>query len=108
MRLARRLIRADRLTPYQAGAALQGKARGLLIGSYLVLDKIAVGGMGVVFKALHQPSRRLVALKILPPSFAQDDDAVRRFHANSPSPAASPTPISSPPSKPAKIAASTS
>ena len=78
-RLARRLIRAGRLTPYQAGAALQGKVRGLLIGSYLVLDKIAVGGMGVVFKALHQSSRRLVALKMLPPSFGQDADSVRRF-----------------------------
>ena len=40
-----------KLTRYQAGALLQGKARGLLIGQYLVLDKLGVGGGGVVFKA---------------------------------------------------------
>ena len=78
-RLARLLIRAGKLTSYQAGALAQGKARGLLIGDYLVLDKLGRGGMGVVFKARHRPTDRVVALKILPPSFARDADLVRRF-----------------------------
>lgn len=77
--LARVLVQAKKLTAYQAGAVLQGKARGLLIGPYVVIDKLGVGGMGVVFKAQHRPSRRVVALKILPPSFGRDPDAVRRF-----------------------------
>lgn len=77
--LARGLVRAKLLTPYQAGAVLQGKARGLLVGPYLVLEQLGAGGMGLVFKARHRPSGRVVALKLLPPSFGRDPDAVRRF-----------------------------
>lgn len=77
--LARELVRGGRLTEYQAGAILQGKSRGLAIGNYLVLDKIGVGGMGLVFKALHRRMRRIVALKVLPPSFARNTTAVMRF-----------------------------
>jgi serine/threonine protein kinase len=78
-RLARILVRTGRITPYQAGAILQGKARGLAIGSYVVQDKVGMGGMGMVFRARHRGSGRVVALKMLPPSFGRDPDAVRRF-----------------------------
>ena len=50
-----------------------------LIGNYLVLEKLGEGGMGMVFKARHRTSGRVVALKILPPSFGRDPDALRRF-----------------------------
>lgn len=78
--LAQSLVRDKKLTPYQAGALLSGKARGLVIGSYLVEDKLGSGGMGLVLKARHRPSDRVVALKMLPPSFGRDADTVRRFH----------------------------
>ena len=77
--LARALQKAGRLTAYQAAALYQRKSRGLLIGNYLILDKLGVGGMGVVFKARHRKLGRVVALKILPPSFARDRTAVLRF-----------------------------
>ena len=70
---------AGRLTPYQAAAIYQRKSRGLLIGNYLILDKLGAGGMGMVFKARHRRLNRIVALKILPPSFARDRTAVLRF-----------------------------
>jgi serine/threonine protein kinase/tetratricopeptide (TPR) repeat protein len=77
--LARELVRAGKLTRYQAAAVYQGKTKGLLIGNYLVLDKLGVGGMGIVFKARHRERGTLVALKLLPPSFSKDRAAVLRF-----------------------------
>ena len=72
--LAALLVRDNRLTGYQAAALLQGKARGLVVGPYLVLSKCGQGGMGVVFKARHRPTGQVAALKILPPSLARDAD----------------------------------
>ena len=77
--LAAMLVRANRLTGYQAAALVQGKARGLVVGPYLVLNKCGQGGMGVVFKARHRPTGQVAALKILPPSLARDATLVQRF-----------------------------
>jgi len=77
--LSRALVKAGKLTPYQAAAVYQKKSRGLLIGNYVILDKLGQGGMGVVFKARHRRLGRVGALKILPPSFARDRTAVMRF-----------------------------
>ena len=76
--LSRTLVKAGKVTAYQAAATYQKKSRGLLIGNYLILDKLGQGGMGVVFKARHRRLKRVGALKI-PPSFARDRDAVMRF-----------------------------
>jgi serine/threonine protein kinase len=77
--IARELVRAGVLTRYQAAAVYQNKTRGLFIGRYLVLDKIGMGGMGMVFKARHRDHNVVVALKVLPPKFAEKRDAVARF-----------------------------
>ncbi len=77
--LSRALVRAGRVTAYQAAAIYQKKARGLLLGNYLILEKLGQGGMGVVFKAVNRTSGRIGALKILPPSFSRDESAVSRF-----------------------------
>ena len=64
-RLAKELIREKKLTAFQAQAALQGKAKNLVLGNYVILDKLGQGGMGMVLKAQHKRMDRVVALKVL-------------------------------------------
>lgn len=78
--LARRLIEAHKITPYQASAIFEGKTENLVFGEYRVLDKIGEGGMGVVLKAEHQMMGRLVAVKVLSGAAMQSPNIVRRFY----------------------------
>ena len=57
--LARALVKASKLTKYQAQAVYQGKTKGLVFGEYVVLDKLGEGGMGVVLKAQHRRMKRI-------------------------------------------------
>lgn len=77
--LAREMIQQGWLTPYQANQLLQGRAAELVLGSYLLLERIGEGGMGQVFKARHQKMGRMVALKLIRKDRLQDPDAGRRF-----------------------------
>ncbi len=49
------------------------------IGSYQLVDKIAEGGMGVVFRAVHLDFKKIVAVKLLSPSLPHAPTIVRRF-----------------------------
>ena len=51
----------------------------LALGRYQVLDKIARGGMGVVFRAIDMLLGREVAVKVLASHFASASVMVRRF-----------------------------
>src|SRR5262249_55007920 len=66
--VARELVARKKLTPYQAVALYQGKGEQLVLGNYLVLDKLGRGGMGMVLKAQHRRLKRVVALKVMSPS----------------------------------------
>jgi serine/threonine protein kinase len=77
--LARELVRRKWLTEYQARELFKGRVRGLVLGDYRVLDQIAVGGMGDVFKAEHRRMERVVALKVLKESLLDSPKAVERF-----------------------------
>jgi eukaryotic-like serine/threonine-protein kinase len=52
----------------------------LLDGRYTAQERIAVGGMATVYLAHDNRLDRLVALKVMHPAFAHDQESVRRFH----------------------------
>lgn len=64
-RLADQLVAMGLITAYQAEQLKSGRTK-LTLGPYLVTDWIAQGGMGQVFKAVHQLMGREVAIKVLP------------------------------------------
>ena len=78
--LAQELIRQKKLTAYQAQTVYQGKGKSLVLGNYVVLDKLGQGGMGMVLKAEHRRMKRVVALKVISPEAVKTPDALKRFH----------------------------
>jgi len=63
----------------EAGGVLAGFAVGSRVAGYLLEEQVGAGGMAVVFRARDERLRRLVALKVLGPALAADEDFRRRF-----------------------------
>src|SRR5580698_4832987 len=64
--LALDLVRKKKLTKFQAEEVSKGKGKSLVLGNYVLMEKIGAGGMGQVFKAEHRRMDRVVAIKVLP------------------------------------------
>ena len=79
LELARSLIRLGWLTVYQAKKLLSGRPDELMVGQYVIIDKLGEGGMGKVYKAKQLSLNRVVALKIVRNSLLRSDTALRRF-----------------------------
>ena len=61
-------------------AARRGERKGdFLAGKYLLEDCLGIGGMGEVYRATNMSLGRKVAIKLLSPSFVNNEDDVIRF-----------------------------
>ncbi|WP_417387129.1 protein kinase domain-containing protein [Gimesia sp.] len=74
------LVEHNKLTPYQAQMICEGRGQKLLLGNYLIRDRIGGGGMGDVYLAEHRRMERLVALKMLPAVMSANEQSIQRFH----------------------------
>ena len=66
------------VTEYQAGFVSRGHADQLFVGHYTIVERIGKGRMAGVYKAVDTQGHT-VAIKILPPSKAANDEIVARF-----------------------------
>ena len=91
--LAKVMIQRGWLSVYQVNELLSGRADQLVIGPYLVLERLGQGGLSAVYKAKHREHGNLVAVKIIKPEvfaspegrqqFLQEIEAMARLdHAN--------------------------
>ena len=63
--VAATLVKSGVLTEYQSQQLLAGRTK-LTLGPYKITDWIGQGGMGQVFKAVHNVMGRVCAVKVLP------------------------------------------
>ncbi|WP_298868785.1 bifunctional serine/threonine-protein kinase/formylglycine-generating enzyme family protein, partial [uncultured Gimesia sp.] len=77
--LSDRLIQIGKLTGYQAHVISSGEDHPIQIGDYLILEPIGSGGMGTVYKAIHQRMKRIVALKVIRSDLNHVPDRLKRF-----------------------------
>lgn len=78
-RLAAELIARGWLTPFQINQLMNGRGESLVLGPYILLERLGRGGMGEVFKARHTLMNRVVALKVLRSDLLHRADSLDRF-----------------------------
>ncbi len=72
--LATHLVDQGKLSTFQAQKFLKGASGGLILGPYEILAPIGRGGMGTVYLARNRETRLLLALKVLPPRRAREEE----------------------------------
>jgi serine/threonine-protein kinase len=77
--LAKDLITRGWLTPYQVNQIFQGREADLLLGQYILLERLGEGRTGQVFKARHVKMPRIVAINVIRKERLDNADAVKRF-----------------------------
>jgi serine/threonine protein kinase len=77
--LAKELIERGWLTVYQVNNLFRGHGKDLVLGSYVLLERIGEGSMGLVYKARHMTLGRVAALKVIRRERLSHVNAVRRF-----------------------------
>src|SRR5262245_28537936 len=77
---AQLIIDEKKLTQYQARKVLSGATKGFFLNGYAILRRLGAGGMGKVFLARRASDGLEVAIKVLPPRKAlEEEHALARF-----------------------------
>jgi serine/threonine protein kinase len=77
--LARQAVARNWLTPFQVNQLFLDRASELVLGQYLLLERLGEGAMGQVFKVRHRLLHWIAALKVIRRRYVSNDDVVRRF-----------------------------
>lgn len=79
-RLSSLLIERGFLTRYQVDAIIKSEGSKLILGNYVIVDKLGEGGMGVVYKAWQRRLNRFVAIKTIRERVSKNEERlVKRF-----------------------------
>ena len=73
------LTRQGLLTNYQIERLVSGESTGFYFGEYRALYLVGAGSFARVFRATHQTSGKIVAVKVLRARFSENDEAVNQF-----------------------------
>src|SRR5262249_41471089 len=77
--LARDLVHRGWLTVFQVNQLLAGKGRSLVLGPYVVMDRLGQGGQSEVYKARHPEAGNIVALKVIRAEVLESPEAADQF-----------------------------
>jgi WD40 repeat protein/serine/threonine protein kinase len=78
--LAQHLLERGWLTPYQVNQLLLGRGADLVLGPYVLIERLGEGFGGEVFKARHQLMNRIVALRLIRKELLADQEAISQFY----------------------------
>jgi serine/threonine protein kinase len=73
------LLERKVLSGFQADALRQGIRGPYRFGPYRVFDRVAVGRLGTIFRAVHDEFRQPVGLKLFPPEVGADPEQAMRL-----------------------------
>ena len=78
--LARSLVSQRKVTESQLRILIEDDSTPLVLGDYVIVDRVGEGGMGRVYRALHRKMQREVALKVISPQLVKNETSIRRFN----------------------------
>jgi WD40 repeat protein len=79
--LLQQLLEWGWITPFQLRHLAEGYPQDLVVGLYVVLDRLGEGGMGEVFKARLRGGKEIVVLKLIRPDLLSNPGITQQFLA---------------------------